>query len=67
MHLCSPKHSCMRKARIKKYKETDEEGTKRGVSMETSTSGTKVRSPDGFHSRNGLIYPNQNTIINIIF
>ena len=39
-------------------KETDEEGKKRGVSIET---GSKKRSP------NGLSQPNQNTItINII-
>ena len=41
---------------------TDEEGKKRGVSMERSKAGTKKRSPDG------LSHPNQNTIIiNIIY
>ena len=41
---------------------TDEEGKKRGVSMERSKAGTKERRPDG------LSLPNQNTIlINIIW
>ena len=41
--------------------ETDEEGKKRGVSIERSKEGTKERTPDG------LSVPNQNTIlINII-
>ena len=48
-------------ARMKQDNETDEEGKKRGVSMETSKAGTKERSPDC------LNYPNQNTtIINIM-
>ena len=38
-------------------KETDEDGKKRGVSMERSKAGTNKRSPDG------LSHPNQNTII----
>ena len=38
-------------------KETDEDGKKRGVSMERSKAGTNKRSP------NGLTHPNQNTII----
>ena len=49
-------------ARMKEDKETNEEGKKRGVSMEISTEGTKKRNPDG------LSHPNQNTIIiNIIW
>ena len=53
MHQCFLKYS---------GKEVDEEGKKRGVSMERSKAGTKEkRSPDS------LNYPNQNTIIiNII-
>ena len=38
-------------------KETDEDGNKRGVSMERSKAGTNKRSPDG------ISHPNQNTII----
>ena len=60
-HECFPKHSGMGIARINHDKETDEEGKKRGVSMERSKAGAKERSPDG------LSLPNQNTIlINII-
>ena len=61
-HECFRKHSRMGTARMKLYKETDEEVKKTGVSMERSTASTKEkRSPDG------LNYPNQNTkIINII-
>ena len=47
----------MRTVRIKYEKETDEEGKKRGVSMESSKTDTKERSPDG------LSQPNQNTIL----
>ena len=36
MHECFPKHSRMGTARMKKDKETDEEGKKRGVNMERS-------------------------------
>ena len=39
-------------------KETDEEGKKRGTSMERSKAGTKEKI-----SPQGLNYPNQNTII----
>ena len=53
MHECFPKHSRMGIARIKQ----DEEGKRRGVSMEISKAGTKKRSPDG------VSLPNQNTII----
>ena len=43
---------------MKSDDETDEEGKKRGVSMERSKAGTKEkRSPDG------LSLPTQNTII----
>ena len=34
MQECLPKHSRMGTARMKKYKETNEEGKERGVSME---------------------------------
>ena len=44
MQECFPKHSRMRIARMKYDKETDEEGKKRGVSMERSKSGTKKKS-----------------------
>ena len=57
MHECFPKHSRMGTARTKEDKETDEDDTKRGVSMERSKAGTNKRSPDG------LSHPNQNTII----
>ena len=53
MQECFPKHSRMVSAWMKKDKETEEEGKKRGVSMERSKAGTKEkRSPDG------LEYPN---------
>ena len=61
MHECFHKHSGMGTVRMKEDKETDEEGKKRGVSMERSNV-KKERSPDG------LSLPNQNTIlINIIY
>ena len=60
MHECFLKHLRMGTARMKLDKETDEEGKKRGLSMERSKAGTKKRSPDG------LSHPNQNTIIIII-
>ena len=47
---------------MKQDKETDEEGKKRGVSMERSKLGTKERNP------NGPSTPNQNAIlINMIW
>ena len=61
MHKCLPKHSRIGTARTKYDKETDEDGKKRGVSMERSKAGTNKRSP------NGLSHHNQNTIINIIW
>ena len=42
MHECFPKHSRIGTARMKYYKET-EEGNKRGVSMEMTKAGTKLR------------------------
>ena len=57
MQECFPKHSRMGTARTKKDKETDEDGKKRGVSMERSKAGTNKRS------LNGESHPNQNTII----
>ena len=53
MHECFPKHSRMSTARMKE----EEEGKKRGVSTEISLAGTKEISP------NGLLLPNQNTIL----
>ena len=55
-HEYFPKHSRMGTARTK-YKETDEDGKKRGVSIERNKAGTNKRSPDG------LSHPNENTII----
>ena len=46
MHEHFSKHSCMGTARLKLYKETDEVGKKRGVSMERSKAVTKERSTD---------------------
>ena len=54
VHECFPKHSRMGTARRKYDKETDEDGKKRGLSMERSKAGKNKRSPDG------LLYPNQN-------
>ena len=56
MHECFPKQSRMGTARMKQDNETDEDGNKRGVSMEKSKAGEKERSPDS------LPLPNQNTI-----
>ena len=36
MHECFPKHSFMRTARMKQDKETEEEGMKRVVNMEST-------------------------------
>ena len=56
-----PKHFRMGTARMTKDKETDEEGKKRGVSMERTKASAEERSPDG------LSLPDQNIIlINII-
>ena len=44
MHECFPKHPSMGTARIKLDNETDEDGQKRGVSMEKSTAGTNKKS-----------------------
>ena len=41
MHECFQKHSSMGTARTKQDKETDEDGKKRGVSMERCRAGTK--------------------------
>ena len=57
MHECFPKLSRMGTGRAKSDKETDEDGKKRGVSMERRKAGTNKRSPDG------LSHPYQNTII----
>ena len=60
MHECSTKHSRMGTAIMKYDKETDEEGKKRGVSMERRKAGTKKRSPDGLsqHNQNKIIKHN---------
>ena len=57
MHECFPEHSRMGTARTKSDKETDDDGKKKGVSMERSKAGTNKISPYG------LSHPNQNTII----
>ena len=44
MHECFPKQSRMGSARTKYDKETDEEGKKRGVSVERSKADTKKKS-----------------------
>ena len=41
MHECFPKHSRMGTARMKLNKETDEEGKKRGASMERTKADMK--------------------------
>ena len=55
MHECFPKHPCMGTARMKNDKETDEEGKKRGVSMERSKAGAwkevKSRRPSTTYSK----------------
>ena len=57
MHECFPKQWRMGTARMKEDKETDEDGKKRGLSIERRKAGTKKRSPEG------LTQPNQNIII----
>ena len=44
----------METARTKYDKETDEEGKKRGVSIERSKAGTKDRSPPGLSLHNEI-------------
>ena len=46
MHECFPKHLSMGKARTKYDEETDEDGKKRGVSMERSKADT---IPTAYH------------------
>ena len=46
---CFPKHSRMRTAIIKEDKEPDEEGNKRGVSIERSKAGKKNEVPTAYH------------------
>ena len=55
MQECFPKHSRMPTARTK---ETDEDGTKRGVSVERSKAGTNKRSPDGLSHLTKIRYCN---------
>ena len=43
MQECFHKHWRMGTARMKQHKETDEEGKKRGVSIERSKPGTKEK------------------------
>ena len=45
MHECFPKHSRMGTAIMKYDKETNEEGKKRGVSVERSKASTKEKKP----------------------
>ena len=60
-HECFTEHTRMGTASMKDDKETQEDGKKRGVSMENKAGTKERRIPDG------LNYPNQNTIIiNII-
>ena len=47
MQKCFSKHSRVRTARMKYDKETDEEGKKKGVSVERHKAGTKEKSSDG--------------------
>ena len=49
MHECFPKHSHMGAARMKKDKETDEEGKKRGVSIWKEAKRARKKSADGLH------------------
>ena len=49
-HECFPTHSRMGTARMKQDKETDEEGKKRGVSVERSKAGTKDEVPTAYHN-----------------
>ena len=51
MHECFPKHSRMGTARTTEDKETDEEGKKRGVSMERSIKrARKKEDPTAYHN-----------------
>ena len=58
MHECFPKRSGIGTSRIKYNEVPEEGGKKREVSMERRKAGTKEK-----RSRDGLNYPNQNTII----
>ena len=58
MHECFPKHTRVGTARMKKDKETDEEGKKRDASMERSKASRKEK-----RSLADLNYPIQNTTI----
>ena len=50
MHECFPKHLRMGTARMKLDEETEEEGKKRGVSMERSKAGAKKKEvPKAYH------------------
>ena len=56
MQKCSPEHFSIETTRMKKYKETEEEGKKRRVSM-GSTAGTKKISLDGSTVARALYRP----------
>ena len=65
MHDCYPQNLCMGTARIKLDKEADEDGKKRGVSMEERPCTHFIHKR---RSTAGLSQPDQNTIIvNIIW
>ena len=49
MHECFLKHSRMITARIKEDNETDEDGKKRGVSMEKLKRARKKEVPTDYH------------------
>ena len=44
-HKCSPEHLSMGRARMKKDKDTEEEGKKRRVNIEGSSTDTKKEVP----------------------
>ena len=49
MHECFPKHSRIGTERMKEDNETDEEGKKRGVSMEKVQQARKKEVPTAYH------------------
>ena len=63
MHECFPEHSHMGTARMKHYKETDEEGKNRGLSLERSKVGTKKRSPNDLTLRQSKYNNNKHNMV----
>ena len=49
MHECFAKHSPMGTARMKEDNDTDEDGGKRGVSMEKIKRARKIEVPTAYH------------------